>query len=366
MTPLPNTQTAIKINEEYKLVKIEVPVHSELEGDEILVKAKAIGLNHVDNYFADFKWASPGTGVGTSLSGDVIAVGKDVTRFKVGDTITSFTFGSDSEFKDHGALQQYVKVLETNSFQLNVKGYASTSDIPKGPITNYEDGASLADALITIGISIYHTFGHNDEKDKTILIYGGSTNVGQIAIQYAHTLGWKIITIASQRYETLLKELGANIVLDYHSESLVEDIISLGEHIDYAYITTGSTKSVEQVYEALPTEYPIKLEGLQVPNIDFIENKKSNITYELTRAFTSHERIITYGNGASHKPKPGTLKSLKEFVPIIENLQKQGKLKHLPIKVLPGGFDAVNEGLKLLKEGKVSNQRLVIRVNEEI
>lgn len=365
MTKLPSTQKAIKLNDQYELVvRNDSPVSTNLDDDEILVKVKAVALNHTDYYCADFKWASPGEGSGTCLAGDVLAVGDKVTRFSIGDTITSFTFGSDSQFKDHGAYQEYVKVLEINSFQFNVKGYSDSNFIERGPIRTYEDGASVANALITIGISVYQTFeAYKNDPSKTILIYGGSTNVGQLAIQYAKTLGWKIIAIASPKYNELLKKLGAEIVLDYHSETLVDDIKDLKISIDYGYITTGGTKAVEQIYEALPDDKVIKLEGLQVPDVSFIEKKKPNIQYELTRAFTSHGKSIKYGDGRIFHPKDGTLERLKEFVPIVENLSKQGKLDHLPIRVLPGGFDAVNDGLKLLKEGKISNERLVIRVD---
>lgn len=366
MTTIPNTQRAVKINEDHKLVVLEnVPVSTDIDDNEILVKVRAAALNHVDYYFADYKWASPGTGSGTCLAGDVVAVGKGVTRFKAGDTITSFTFGSDSQFQDHGAFQQYAKVLETNSFQFGLEGFSEGSEIQRGPLRTYEEGASVANALITIGISIYHTFGHTNESNKTILIYGGSTNVGQLTIQYAHNLGWRIITIASQRYESLLKRLGADIVLDYHSDTLVDDIKNLNEPIDFAYVTTGGQESVKVVYQALPEDRPIKLEGLQVPDISYIEPKKSNVHYEMTRAFTSHEKVIIYADGKTFGPKEGTVKSLKEFIPIVEKLNKDGKLEHLPIKVLPGGFDAVDKGLDLLREGKVSNERLIIRVNED-
>lgn len=366
MTTLPKTQRAIKISKDHKLVVVnDTPVFTDIKDNEILVKVKAAGINHVDYYFADFQWASPGTGSGTCLSGDVLEVGKDVTRFQKGDTITSFTFGSDSEFQEHGAFQQYVKVLESNSFQFNLKGYAGTDYVERGLIKTYEEGASVANILITIGISIYQTFGDNDNPNRTILIYGGSTNVGQIAIQYAHSLMWRIITIASPRYNELLERLGADVVLDYHSESLVEDIKNLNEPIDFAYVTTGGTKSVQQVYEALPEDRPVKMEGLQAPDISFIQNKKPNISYELTRAFTSHGQTITYGDGRSFNPKGGTLEKLKEFIPRIEKLHKEGKLEHIPIRVLPGGFDSVNQGLELLREGKVSNEKLVIRVNSD-
>lgn len=366
MSAIPGTQRAVKINKEHKLVVLDnVPVSTNIEDNEILVKVRAAALNHADFYFADFKWASPGTGSGTCLAGDVVAVGKGVTRFKVGDTITSFTFGSDSQFQDHGAFQQYAKVLETNSFQFGLKGYAKGDEIERGPLKTYEEGASVANALITIGISIYHTFGHTNESNKTILIYGGSTNVGQLTIQYVHNLGWRIITIASPRYESLLKGLGADVVLDYHSETLVDDIKNLNEPIDFAYVTTGGQQSVKAVYEALPEGRPIQLEGLQVPDITYIEPKKSNVHYEMTRAFTSHEKTIIYADGKTFGPKKGTVNSLKEFIPIVEKLNKDGKLEHLPIKVLPGGFDAVDKGLDLLREGKVSNQHLIIRVNEE-
>jgi NADPH:quinone reductase-like Zn-dependent oxidoreductase len=364
MASIAKTQKSLRVaSDSAHLELTTIDVVQNLKDYEILVKNHSAGVNHVDNYFLENKWSTPGTGSGVVVAGDVVKVGSKVSRFKLGDTIAAFTFGFDSQDTEAGAYQEYSKILESNSFNFRLEP-ATGNEIPAGPIKTYESGASIANNFITVGISIFHTFGHIDEK-KTLLIYGASTGVGQVALQYAHYIGWRVIAIASAKHHQNLKELGADVVIDYHSDHLAQDIIDLKEDIDFAYVTTGGTKALEEVYEALPTTRAIKLESIQVADISFIKRKKQNIDYGFTRAFTSAGNSIEYGNGTYYHSKPGTLRALKEWVLIVEKLYKEGVWKAKAVTVLSHGLKSVKEGEDLLREGKFGGKRLVVRINDQ-
>lgn len=59
----------------------------------------------------------------------------------------------------------------------------------------------------------------------TLLIWGGASSVGATAIQLAVASGLRIITTASTRNHDLVRSLGASVVFDYRSDSLVDDLV---------------------------------------------------------------------------------------------------------------------------------------------
>ena len=61
--------------------------------------------------------------------------------------------------------------------------------------------------------------------NKALLIWGSSTSVGCNAIQLAVSAGYEVITTASSKNFEYLKKLGASQVFDYHSKTVVKDII---------------------------------------------------------------------------------------------------------------------------------------------
>ncbi|KAH3675828.1 hypothetical protein WICMUC_002474 [Wickerhamomyces mucosus] len=363
---IPETQKALKVTKDQQHLELKtVAVNPTLGPYEILVKVIAAGINHVDNYFLDGKWSTEGTGSGITASGIVLRIGENVTRFKEGDTIASFQFGSDENNKDHGAYQEYTKVLESNSFKFPLTTFEDGDIVPSGTVTTFEKAASVAASLITVGISIYHQFelANKDNNKKTILIYGGSTSVGELAVIYSHYIGWKVIAIASSKHHERLKNLGADIVIDYHSDDLTQDIKNLGQDIDFAYVTTGGQQALKQIYDSLPSDREIKLESIEYPNIDFIQDKKSNVKFSFTRAFTSHGQRIKYGNGWENDPYPGILESIKKWVLIVEDLHKKGLIQAREERIIPDGLNGVNYGLNLLKTGGAV-ERLVVRVDK--
>lgn len=59
--------------------------------------------------------------------------------------------------------------------------------------------------------------------NKTLLVWGGASSVGLAVVQLAYAVGLDVVATASPQNFPLLRELGATEVLDYHSDSLVDD-----------------------------------------------------------------------------------------------------------------------------------------------
>jgi NADPH:quinone reductase-like Zn-dependent oxidoreductase len=177
----------------------EVPQPSPRAG-EFLVRVHAAGLNPVD-----YKTRAGALRVvrkyplpivmGNELSGIVEAVGPGVTRFSRGDRVFARV---DKDIM--GAFAEYAVVNEDHAALMpDSLDFASAAAVPLAALT----------ALQALRDELHLSAG------QRIFIPGGAGGVGTFAIQIAKHLGAYVATTASPRGETLVKRLGADVVIDY-------------------------------------------------------------------------------------------------------------------------------------------------------
>ena len=152
---------------------------------------------------------------GTAFAGKVEAIGRDVTRFAVGDDV----FGETTiGFHAHA---QYVAVAEDGV-------------IERVPLTmNYEEAAPLPDGALTV-----HNFLTNLvvlRPGMKVLINGAAGGLGTSAVQLAKHLGAEVTAVASGRNAGLLRDLGADHIIDYSRA----DFTRGGECFDVIFDTVG-------------------------------------------------------------------------------------------------------------------------------
>ncbi|EHY56516.1 hypothetical protein HRR83_002397 [Exophiala dermatitidis] len=204
--------------------------------NEILIEIKALALNPVDYYQRDF--GIPPVPVypavlGHDASGIVAKVGSNVaTANDSTSTSSSVVPGSrvialaSSFFKNgdpnYGAFQHYALVQ-------------SEAVIPLPDTLSFEQGAVFPLAVMTaltawtcIGISLDTKFTPEDKQ--AVLIWGAASSVGTFAVQSAKLLGFsRIYATASSKHHEYLKELGADVVVDYHDSDVVKKIVDAVE-----------------------------------------------------------------------------------------------------------------------------------------
>jgi NADPH:quinone reductase-like Zn-dependent oxidoreductase len=89
-------------------------------------------------------------------------------------------------------------------------------------------------------------------SQRTILIWGGASSVGQYAIQFAKLGGLRVLTTASPKNFGLVRGLGADEVFDYRDEDVVQKIrASTGNALEIAIDTISEGKTPEQVTSAI-------------------------------------------------------------------------------------------------------------------
>jgi NADPH:quinone reductase-like Zn-dependent oxidoreductase len=187
----------------------EVPQPSPRAG-ELLVRVHAAGLNPVD-----YKTRAGAMRVirryplpivmGNELSGVIEAVGPGVIRFAKGDRV----FGRvDKDIM--GAFADYAVVHEEHAARMPESlEFPSAAAVPLAALT----------ALQALRDELHLSAG------QRVFIPGGAGGVGTFAIQIAKHLGAYVATTASTRGETLVKRLGADVVIDYLHERF-EDKLS--------------------------------------------------------------------------------------------------------------------------------------------
>ncbi|EXJ57894.1 hypothetical protein A1O7_05317 [Cladophialophora yegresii CBS 114405] len=194
---------------------------------QITIKTRAVATNPLDfikQTVGDllYDWVKYPIILGSDVAGEVVEVGKGVTRFKVGDRVVGHSIGMAKKHNSPAlcGFQEYVNLLTHMS-----------SHIPDS--LPYENAAVIPLGLSTAACALFQkdqlglqfpSSPAAKSTGRTVLIWGGSTSVGVNAIQLATAAGYEVITTCSPRNFELVKRLGAIAAFDYRSSTVVKDI----------------------------------------------------------------------------------------------------------------------------------------------
>lgn len=177
--------------------------------NEVLIKIAYTSVNPVDWKIREgfFKEKMPHEFpviLGWDAAGTITAIGNNVTNFKVGDEVFAYCR------KPTIQMGTYAELTAVNSDHVALK--------PKN--INFAEAAAIPLVSLTAWQAL---FDHAKIKSgDTILIHAGAGGVGSMAIQLAKHAGAKIYATASEKNHSYIKELGADVAIDYHKENLTE------------------------------------------------------------------------------------------------------------------------------------------------
>ena len=181
-----------------EVLKFEEMPRPEPKEDEVLVRVIASGVNPADPLTLSGKYALEfGTHLplipGYDIAGVVEKTGAKVTNLKAGDAVYGYpTFG--------GGWAEYVTVKQWEvAAKPKTLNFAEAAAVPMGALTAWQ--ALVDTAQLHPG--------------QTILVHGGSGGVGSFAVQIAKARGARVIATASTANQDLLKQLGADVAIDY-------------------------------------------------------------------------------------------------------------------------------------------------------
>jgi NADPH:quinone reductase-like Zn-dependent oxidoreductase len=225
---------------------------------------------------------------------------------------------------------------------------------------SFEDAATLGVGISTVGQGLYQSLGlplppAKVQEPTNVLIYGASTATGTLAVQYAKLSGAKVFATASPHNFDLVKSLGADEVFDYKdSECGAKIRKATDDNLKYVFDTISEGPSPAICAAALSSKggkYSPLLPVESLPGRDDIKSK-------WTLAYTMFGEDFSDSFPASQED----WEFGKKFWKISSELINGGKIKTHPTEVRDGGLASVPQGLKDLKDGKVSGKKLVYKV----
>ena len=320
--------------EELQLTEIAESVVNE---NDVLVQVHSAGVNLLDSKIrnGEFKlilpYKTPFT-LGHDLAGIVTKVGSKVSKFKVGDEVYSRP-------ADHriGTFAEYISVNESD---LAIK--------PKN--LTMEEAASIP----LVGLTAWQALIEkaNLQKGQKIFIQAGSGGVGTFAIQLAKHLGATVATTTSTANIELVKNLGADIVIDYKKDDF-ETILK-----DYdVVLNSQDTKTLEKSLKILkPGGKLISISG--PPDPDFAKELGLSWMLQLILSLISlkvRKKAKQQGVTFSFLFMRAQGDQLSRITELIE----LGIIRPVIDKVFP--FEQTNEALTYVETGRTKG-KVVVKV----
>src|ERR1700722_6902221 len=173
--------------------------------NEILVKVAAAGVNRPDVAQRSGAYPPPPGASdlpGLEIAGEVVAAGTGATRHKPGDKVMSLVAG--------GGYAQYCIAQD-----------AQAMAVP--PSLSMQEAGAIPETLMTVWHNVFERGGL--KPGETILIHGGSSGIGTMAIQLARAFGSRVIvTVGSKEKADACLKLGADHAINYKTEDFVAEV----------------------------------------------------------------------------------------------------------------------------------------------
>ncbi len=257
--PLPQTMAFIQMDgaggpEVMRLAQGPLP---SPKPDEVLIRVQAAGVNRPDIAQRQGSYPPPPGAspiLGLEVAGEVVAIGPDVTAWKIGDKVCALTNGG---------------------------GYAEYCTAPAPQCLPWPRGydglraAALPETSFTVWANLFQA-GRLARGEKA-LIHGGTSGIGVTAIQFAHEFGATVYaTAGSDDKCAACIRLGADAAINYRTQDFVEQVAGL----------TGK-RGVDVILDMVGAPYMARnirslgmdgrlvliafLEGSKVENFDFVQ-----------------------------------------------------------------------------------------------
>ncbi|KAF9527399.1 chaperonin 10-like protein [Crepidotus variabilis] len=340
-----------------------VPLYTPGQG-EILIEIHAAALNSTDWKIQQSDGAAlnfPAI-LGSDRAGEVIQIGEGVENFKKGDRVVT--------------ISRFVQNPWQGFQQFALADAVYTSKIPAK--ISYDEASTISTGLTTAASGLFAEYPHGAgltspfapetqgiHSGKPIMVIGGSSSVGQYAIQLARLSGFThIITTASPMHEHYLKSIGATEVIDWTLEvsavvlSVAKIITSQPIGVVYDTIGTLSGSTAQLGIAIINHFFAVTGEKGVLVTTDLLpataEKAKKHEAVELAQV---HAAIDGVWN--------------QKLVEIIyqEKLYgwlDEGLLKPNRFEIVKGGLAGVAEGLTRLQNHKISGHKLVVHPQDTL
>jgi NADPH2:quinone reductase len=213
-----------------------------LSPGEVLVKVAAAGVNRPDVRQRQGTYPPPkgATDIpGLEIAGEVVALGPEVRRWKIGDRICALVVG--------GGYAEYCPAHESHA-------------LPVPPSLSMVEAAAIPETFFTCWQNMF--MRATVRQGDWVLVHGGTSGIGTTAIMLAKAFGAHVITTAGSPEKcAAAQKLGADVTVNYKTEdfvaktreatggkgaNLIVDIVG-GDYVDRNYEAAAEEATIAQV-----------------------------------------------------------------------------------------------------------------------
>jgi NADPH2:quinone reductase len=173
--------------------------------DEILIKVMAAGVNRPDVAQRSGSYPPPPGASdlpGLEVAGEVVALGSKATKHKLGDRVMSLVAG--------GGYAQYCLAQDAQAMTMP-------------PALSIKEAGALPETLMTVWHNVFERGAL--KAGETLLVHGGSSGIGTMAIQLGKAFGAKVIvTVGGKDKADACTRLGADRAINYRTEDFVAEV----------------------------------------------------------------------------------------------------------------------------------------------
>lgn len=304
--------------------------------DDVLVKIHAAGVNPLDIRIrnGDFKAFLPyrlPLVLGNDLAGKVVRVGPSVTRFVVGDEVYARP--------DKDRIGTFAELIAVHQDDL----------APKPATLTMAEAASLPLVALTAWQALVER-AHVQPGQK-VLIHAGAGGLGSLAVQLAKALGAHVATTVSTANVDLVKDLGADVVVDYRTQDFEEVL----DGYDVVLDSLGGENLATSLRVLKPGGTAISVAG--PPDPAFARELGMNPVLRLAMtalSFKTRRQAKRLGVTYSFLFMKASGDQLRELTPLIDT----GKIRPVIDRVLP--FDQTLQAMEYVEKGRAKAGKVVV------
>lgn len=294
------TMKAVRIHAfgDVDVLNYEDAQRPEPQAGEVLVRVRAAGVSPMDCICRTFPVPGITAGhlpyiLGWDMAGSVVALGEGVTQFAVGDEVYGMP-------RFPGEARAYSEYITSPVADLALKPQSLT----------HQEAAGVPMAGLVAWQALFDTA--HLQAGQTVFISGGAGGVGHLAIQLAKWRGARVMTTTSPRNVEFVRDLGADVIIDYTQQALTEVV----KEVDVVLDTIGgdvlrdSFRGVKRggSIVSLPAHKGVKALGEQLA-------PQSGVAFALIAVHPSGEQMAELANLANAgqlKPHLDAVFPLKE------------------------------------------------------
>lgn len=264
-----------------EVAKVEEAPRPEPKEDEILIRVVAASINPVDvairkGYLAELIGNKFPLILGMDAAGIVEKTGAKITRFKAGDPVFAFfTLASEGGYGEFAIAKESEAALKPSQVS-----YAQAAAVGAAGSTAWQ--ALVETAKLSPG--------------QTVLIHGGSGGVGHLAIQIAKARGAKVIATGSTTNQDFLKQMGADVAIDYTTtkfEEVARDVEVVLDSVggDTLKRTYGVVKKGGIIVSIVDEPLPAELNAHGIRGATLRASPKADVLRELARLMETKKLV---------------------------------------------------------------------------